>query len=559
MNTQRHRRTQTGLQADEAPAILCIDNSSLDQKSIKLHLDRLLRSRQIRLFFASSTEEALRILSEQLVHVALLDVDLRPDDAVTALGQPPAASIDPQHNGVYAIHAIKDLQSHIEVIMVTGHSESELGEPSKRRGALGLVEKKNLRELATHVEWAIKLADQNLSQLANVFGGIHSIPYIVGTSEQARLERARVAAAVRTPGENILIIGEPGSGKTSRAKWIHTLRNIKMEKPGRPFVNINVSAWSEGMMERELFGHRKGSFTGAISDVKGAIERADGGTLLLDEIGELPLELQCKLLKFLQERVYCPLGGAQQEARCDIIAATNRDLTRAVESGEFRQDLYERFSIVIRIAPLYERKEDLRYIVPTVLRGLRHRLPDASLNPNDIPEDLITIIEQAEIRGGYRVLENIFAALILFSPENPFSGERDYHRWKEIPEVQKILDDSRSTVSSRAASRPAAQNSVPTSPITLGELCQRSFDFVGHREFQGLAATLEMIKEKIYEDAWTKHRENKAAANALGVSSGTASPYTSRVRGRLVSAPPESRSPESRTIALPAESRESLQ
>ncbi len=528
---------KTESETTSAAHILCIEDSKLFQKTLKLEFTDLIESGQIRLYFASSIDEGLKVLSDKLIHVVLLDINLNSENNENAGPTLPATEIEPKNNGIHAIQEIKNLQSHIEVIMVTGYSKEEVGEFSTRRGAISVVEKKDIRELRTHLQWAVKLARQSLAQLAAAFGGPDEIPYIVGTSHQAKLERARISAAVKIPNENILILGEPGSGKTSRAKWIHTLRGIRMGKPNRPFVNFNVSNWTDTMIDRELFGHKRGSFTGAESDMKGVVQRAEGGTLFLDEFGELKPDLQSKFLKLLQERVYTPLGGTEQQAKCDIIAATNRDLTQAVAKKEFRQDLYERFAIVIRIAPLYERVEDLPYIVRSVLRGLRHRFKESMLDLSNVPPNLMTVIQESPLRGGYRVIENIFKALILFAPEDPFTGLRDYESWQEIPEVLDILENSRLTQPPlQPEPLPSCDAPLSQLPLTWAELRDRTLNIVGDPEFPGLISAIELLRAKIYQDACKKYGTNQQVANALDVALSTVGPHV--LRARTSSAPP---------------------
>jgi transcriptional regulator with PAS, ATPase and Fis domain len=194
-------------------------------------------------------------------------------------------------------------------------------------------------------------------------------PVLVGQSFRIRqiLELIQKLGRSRVP---ILLLGETGTGKEVVARAIHAVRNVG------PFVPIDCSALAGPLLESELFGHVRGAFTGAVSAKTGLVELADGGTAFFDEIGELPLELQAKLLRLLQEKEFRPVGSVtRRRADFRVIAATNQDLTQAVERGAFRRDLYYRLSVVnLRLPPLRERKEDIPLLVNHFLAryGNRH-------------------------------------------------------------------------------------------------------------------------------------------------------------------------------------------
>jgi DNA-binding NtrC family response regulator len=216
---------------------------------------------------------------------------------------------------------------------------------------------------------------------------------LVGHS--ARLKQTlRLAQKVGRGHWPVLLLGETGTGKELVARTIHRA------SPGGPFVTIDCSAMVGPLMESELFGHVKGAFTGAASNKLGLIEQADGGTAFFDEIGELPLDLQSKLLRVLQEREFRPVGGLDvRKSSFRVIAATNRDLAKEVQNGKFRQDLYYRLNVVtMRLAPLRERKDDLPALIEHFLRiyGAEHRMS----------AELIESMLDYDWPGNIRELEN---------------------------------------------------------------------------------------------------------------------------------------------------------
>jgi transcriptional regulator with PAS, ATPase and Fis domain len=197
----------------------------------------------------------------------------------------------------------------------------------------------------------------------------------------------------------VMIYGESGTGKELVAKTIHALRCTGNE----PFVTVNCGAVTESLFEREFFGHRKGAFTDAVRDVPGFLDAAHGGTLLLDEIGELPLAMQVKLLRVLESGEYTPVGDvAAKKADMHVVAATNKDLGELVQKGEFREDLFYRIQvIVITLPPLRERREDIRLLVEHILA--KH---DAEDELADLPEKLREMLYHYDWPGNVRELTN---------------------------------------------------------------------------------------------------------------------------------------------------------
>ena len=201
---------------------------------------------------------------------------------------------------------------------------------------------------------------------------------------------------------NVLITGESGTGKEMVAKAIHYNGFLK----DKPFVTVNCGAIPESLMESEMFGHKKGSFTGAISDKQGLFEISDGGTLFLDEVGELPLSIQVKLLRAIQERVIRKVGDTQDlKVNVRIIAATNRVLEDMVKSGDFREDLYYRLNVIlVRVPSLRERKEDISLLANFFLKKYNEKLIK---NIQGISDEAMLSLKKYHYPGNVRELENI--------------------------------------------------------------------------------------------------------------------------------------------------------
>lgn len=284
---------------------------------------------------------------------------------------------------------------------------------------------------------------------------------LVGQSEPLRHIR-RLAAKLGRGNWPVLLLGETGTGKEVVARTIHG------NGQGGPFVPIDCSAMVGPLMESELFGHVKGSFTGASASKIGLIEQADGGTAFLDEIGELPLDLQSKLLRVLQEREFRPVGGTHvKRATFRVIAATNRDLAKEVERGTFRRDLYYRLNVVtLRLAPLRDRKDDLRALIDHFLslHGNGHRVSD----------DLMEMMLNYEWPGNIRELENCIQHMVAVN-----SGP-----WLNPPDAPSMLQHASSarslqnlSLATGGVAAPPSSSPMPAqiSPIIpLDELERRA-------------------------------------------------------------------------------------
>ncbi len=255
-------------------------------------------------------------------------------------------------------------------------------------------------------------------QLKRELSGRYQFGSLIGRSPKMikLFEKARIIADSRA---SVLLTGESGTGKELIASAIH----YNSPRRDGPFVKINCAAIPENLLESELFGHRKGSFTGAISDKKGKFEAADGGTIFLDEIGELDLNLQSKLLRVLQEREIEPIGGRTRNVDIRVIAATNSDLEEEIQQKKFRADLYYRLNVIhLRVPPLRERKEDILLLVHHFIEKYNK---ENSKNITGIAPEAIHILENYDWPGNVRQLENVIERSIVLS-QHEILGAEDF-------------------------------------------------------------------------------------------------------------------------------------
>ena len=246
---------------------------------------------------------------------------------------------------------------------------------------------------------------------------------------------SRTVEKVARTRATVLLLGESGTGKELLARELHALSR----RPARTLVAINCAAIPESLLESELFGYERGAFTGALRQMRGKIETASGGTLFLDEIGDMPLPLQCKLLRFLQERVIERVGGREPiPVDVRIVAATNRDLQAAIAQRTFREDLYYRLSeVTIAIPPLRERESDAVLIASHILRRTRRGGRPARFAP-----DAIAAIESHTWPGNVRELENRVKRALIFA-EGPLitAGDlglaADKADWSDVPTLRE--------------------------------------------------------------------------------------------------------------------------
>ena len=374
------------------PSILIVE----DDASFRRVLEYQLNKAGYETTIAENGERALELFSEHRYQVVLTDLNL------------------PELNGEEVLRQIKQQSPDTPVIILTAYASVESAVEAMKLGAFHYLTKPlNGDELLLTVGNALKFAElamenRNLRKAVSSafkFGGI------IGASKVMRkvLDQASQLAGVDA---TVLITGESGTGKEIMARSIH----FNSPRYRKPFMVVNCGAIPDTLLESELFGYQKGAFTGATSNKTGKFEAANGGTVFLDEIGELPLPLQVKVLRVVQENAIDVIGeNKPRKVDVRIIAASNRDLTQMSADGEFRQDLYYR----LNVAPLYlpalrERKEDIpllaRYFVERICN--KHGRPTISFGG-----DVLSKLERYHWPGNVRELENCIERLVIFSKE----------------------------------------------------------------------------------------------------------------------------------------------
>lgn len=357
-----------------------------DEETIREYLAVMLKKDGYEIYQASNGVQAQEILRKKVIDLVLTDIQM------------------PEMDGLTLLKWIKQSWPEIEVIMITAFGSIEGAVEAIKNGAFHYVTKPfKIEEIRSVVDNALRLKNlesenQNLRKLLKAQ---YSFENIVGNSAVMRQLFDLIKRVSQAPS-NVLIIGESGTGKELVARALHFSGPLK----DRPFVAINCAAIPETLIESELFGHKKGAFTGADRDKPGLFEKAHTGTLFLDEIGELPLSVQVKLLRALQEKAIRRIGS-NDDIRVDvrIIAATNRDLEKMVQEGSFRQDLYYRLNVIqIRMPPLRERKEDIPLLVDHFIKKFNAKL---NKNIRGVHEEALAILQKYDYPGNVRELENI--------------------------------------------------------------------------------------------------------------------------------------------------------
>ena len=317
----------------------------------------------------------------------------------------------PDADGLTVLKHVKERSPETPVILMTAFSTVENAVEAMKRGAYHYVNKPfNLDEVVMLVEKALETSQlrREVRALRTTQGREYSFDAIIGTSPAMTQVKALLARVAASPASTVLLTGETGTGKDLAAKAVH----YNSDRASRSFVNITCSALPEQLLESELFGHERGAFTDARQQKRGLFETADGGTIFLDEIGEMTPTLQSKLLRFLEEKAFKRVGGLA-DVRVDVrvIAATNRDLEEEVKNGKFREDLFYRLQVMpILLPPLRERRGDIpllaSYYIDRFNGEFRKRV--RGLSPA-----ATSLLEQYQWPGNVRELRNAIERAML--------------------------------------------------------------------------------------------------------------------------------------------------
>lgn len=364
------------------PKILVVD----DEESIREFLEIMLRKEGYEVTVAEDGAVAKATLEKKSFDMIISDLQM------------------PNMNGIELLKHVRADYPDIMFLMITAFGTTESAVDAMKMGAYDYITKPfKIDEVRINVANALRsknLEVENRS-LKREMSKEYNFQNLIGNSDIMHKIFDLIKRVSQTP-TNVLITGESGTGKEMIAKAIHFNGPLK----DMPFVTINCGAIPESLMESEMFGHKKGSFTGAIADKMGLFEYANGGTLFLDEVGELPLTIQVKLLRAIQERIIRRVGATEdQTVNVRIIAATNRDLQVMVEQETFRQDLYYRLNVINIISPaLRDRKDDIPALATHFLKKYNERLGKSIAS---ISQEAMNSMKGYDYPGNVRELENI--------------------------------------------------------------------------------------------------------------------------------------------------------
>jgi two-component system nitrogen regulation response regulator NtrX len=363
-----------------------------DEKGIREALRQVLEYEEIAVQACASGPEALRTYPEFRPHLVLLDVKMQGMD------------------GLETLRKLRELDPHAQVVMISGHGTIQTAVEATQLGAYDFLEKPldtdrillTLRNALQHVD----LARENVRLQAEV----HAQYEIVGSSKAIKQVIERIEKVAPTAAR-VLVTGENGTGKELVARAIHSLS----PRARGPFIEVNCAAIPTELIESELFGHLKGSFTGAFADRAGKFELADGGTLFLDEVGDMSLNAQAKVLRALEEGVISRVGSGKTLAvDVRVVAATNKDLAAEIAAGRFREDLLYRLNVVpIDVPPLRARRGDVPQLVAHFAALLGR---GAGLPPKQFDKDAVARLAAYDWPGNIRELRNAVERLLILAP-----------------------------------------------------------------------------------------------------------------------------------------------
>ena len=380
-------------------SVLVVD----DEEIMREVLETLLTNEGYRVDLAKTGEEGLEAYGRRAFDVVLLDVSM------------------PGIGGLRALEEFLKMDSDAVILMITAYATFDTAIAAWERGAFGCIRKPFQNEQITAtIAAGIKRRrkEEERRTLRRAMSKAVDRGEIVGRSDVMQ-EVFRLVEQVAPARSTVLITGESGTGKELIAKAIHEAST----RAGRPFVTVNSSNIPSELLESELFGHTRGAFTGAVAAKKGLFEVADGGSIFLDEIGDIPPETQVRLLRVIQEREFTPLGDtAPRRVDVRIIAATNIDLKEAVRQGTFREDLYYRLAVVpIELPPLRDRNED---ILPLAQHFIQKYNEENARNVSEqLAPEVLALLESYSWPGNVRELENTIERAVVIAPGNEITKE----------------------------------------------------------------------------------------------------------------------------------------
>jgi two-component system, NtrC family, nitrogen regulation response regulator NtrX len=377
------------------PAILVVD----DEPGVRSSLSAVLRDEGLDVETAASGEECLDRAARTSYDVIVLDVWL------------------PGVDGLVTLQRLRERKVDAQVVMISGHGNIESAVRAIKMGAFDFVEKPlSLEKTVLVVRNALRQRDLETENRA-LRARVDRQHVMVGESFAMRQLREQVEMAAPTNGR-VLIYGDNGTGKELVARTVHQLSRRR----NGPFIEVNCAAIPEELIESELFGHQKGAFTGAVMDKPGRFEQAHGGTIFLDEIADMSLKTQAKVLRVLQEQVMERVGGTQR-IRVDVrvLAATNKDLPGELRAGRFREDLYFRLNVIpIFVPPLRDRQDDIPLLAEHFMALMA---AEYGRRPKRLAPEAVGRLQQYVWPGNVRELRNLIERLIIMVPGDTITAQ----------------------------------------------------------------------------------------------------------------------------------------
>ncbi|MBS3768951.1 MAG: sigma-54 dependent transcriptional regulator [Bacteroidales bacterium] len=376
------------------PHVLAID----DEQSILESLREILEYENYEVDIAREGEEGIDYFKNNKYDAVFLDIKM------------------PKMDGLEVLDKLTEISSDVPVIMISGHGSIDTAVESIKKGAFDFIEKPlDLNRLLVTLRNALERKDL-IKETQRLQKKVSKTYDIIGESESIRQVKEMIGKVAPTDA-SVLITGENGTGKELVARWLHE----KSPRSDQPFVEVNCAAIPSELIESELFGHEKGAFTSAHKQRKGKFEQAHGGTIFLDEIGDMSLSAQSKVLKTLEEKKISRVGSDKViEVDVRILAATNKTLKEEIRRNNFREDLYHRLSvIIIHVPSLDERKEDIPLLADHFNQLISQ---EYGIAKRTITDDAIKVLQQIKWTGNIREFRNVLERLIILCGEQ-ITGE----------------------------------------------------------------------------------------------------------------------------------------
>jgi two-component system response regulator PilR (NtrC family) len=448
------------------PTVLIVDDEPDLLELVSLTLSRMSLDTRT----ASDIGSAQKVLKTSPIDLCLTDMRL------------------PDGDGLDLVGWIQDNRPHVPVAVITAHGNVESAVRALKLGAFDFVSKPlDLGVLRKLVGSAIRLGTRPDGGLTTTVPG----PRLIGSSQAMQSLREMIARVARSQAP-VHIFGESGTGKELVARLVHETG----ARSDGPFVAVNCGAIPTELMESELFGHKRGSFTGAVADKKGLVQSAEGGTLFLDEVADLPLHMQVKLLRVVQEKTVRPIGESREEpVDVRILSATHKNLADLVAEGRFREDLFYRINVIeMRVPSLRERKEDIPDLATAILDRLSRRM---RVDAPKLDDEALAALREYPFPGNVRELENVLERAMTLCSGGVITANNIKVRSAVRPPAESAV----------TALSPAGSSSAVTSVPATSE------------RGGALGDQLEDIERDAIVKALEKTRYNKtAAAKLLGMS-----------------------------------------